>query len=153
MSNDSKQPPPDKEQIIANAIWFNFYGLILAGIGWYIYRREQHERSHLKEVKGVIVDSVKRRKDKTSTDYEYAPVIEFKNNGDPVRFSRASYESYTRSVGTEVIVRYDPQAPQTTAYMLDPWNGLLIWLPFAMAALVFAGGFNALWQLVRSRKG
>jgi len=76
MTSNPEQPPIDTEQVIANAIWFNLYGLMLAGGGWYMHQREQHERSHFKEVKGVIVDSVKRRKDKSLTDYEYAPVIE-----------------------------------------------------------------------------
>jgi len=78
--------------------------------------------------------------------------LKFKNNGDPVRFNRTPHESYARSIGTEVIVRYDPQAPQATAYLLDPWNGLLLWLPIVMATFAFVGGFHALWQLVRSRR-
>lgn len=150
MSSNVEQPFLDREQEIANAAWFSLYGLIFTGCGCYAQTKEQYERSHWQEVKGTIVDSVKRHKENTLTDYEYAPVIEFTHRGKPIRFQRTPYESYARSTGTEVLVRYDPQAPQATAYLLDPWNGLLVWLPFIMAGLVFGGGLHALWKLARS---
>lgn len=150
MSSNTAQSSLNKEQKITNAIWFNVDGLFLAGAAWYAHNKEQYEQSQLKEVKGTIVDFVKRRKDKSLTDYEYAPVIEFANNSEIVRFNHIPHESYARSTGTEVLVRYNPQDPQTTAYMLDPWHDLLIWLPFVIAGLVFIGGFHALWKLVRS---
>uniref|UniRef100_B8HT31 DUF3592 domain-containing protein n=1 Tax=Cyanothece sp. (strain PCC 7425 / ATCC 29141) TaxID=395961 RepID=B8HT31_CYAP4 len=150
MATNPETRPLDREQEMVNAIWLNLCGLLFAGGGWYVHHKEQYERSHFKEVKGLIVDSVRRRKD-NSLDYEYAPVIEFRHNGDPIRFNPIPHESYVRSTGTEVVVRYDPQTPQTTAYLLDPWHGLLIWLPFVMAGLAFSGGLHALWKLLRSR--
>jgi hypothetical protein len=153
MSSNPEQSPLNKEQEVANAIWLNLYALILSGAGWYVHNKEQYERSHFQEVTGKIVGSVKRRKENTLTDYEYAPVIEFTNNGEPIRFNRTPHESYARSTGTEVLVRYNPQNPEATAYILDPLHGLLVWLPFVMAGLAFVGGLRAVWKLVRSSKG
>lgn len=150
MSSNVEQPPLNQEQEIANAVWFNLCGVMFAGGGWYAHTKEQYEQLHFQEVKGVIVDSVMRRKEQSLTDYEYAPVIEFVHNGQPIRFNRMPDESSARATGTEVIVRYDPQNPQATAYLLDPWHGLLLWVPFFMAGLAFVGGFHALWKLVRS---
>ncbi|HEY9727261.1 MAG TPA: DUF3592 domain-containing protein [Chroococcales cyanobacterium] len=153
MPSNPSQPAIDREQEIANAVWLNLYGLILAGAGWYVHKKEQYEHSHFKQVKGTIVGSVQHRKQNTLTDYEYAPVIEFMDNGKKIQFNRIPYESFARSTGTEVIVRYDPQFPQTSAYILDPWNDLLVWLPFVMAGLAFIGGLHALLKLLRARVG
>jgi hypothetical protein len=57
MPSNRSQPAIDREQEIANAFWLNLYGLILAGAGWYVHKKEQYERSHFKEVKGTIVNA------------------------------------------------------------------------------------------------
>jgi hypothetical protein len=55
MPSNPSQPAIDREQEIANAFWLNLYGLILAGAGWYVRKKEQYERVFVRHLEQFLL--------------------------------------------------------------------------------------------------
>ncbi|GEM_PF-1532652 len=137
-------PPPKDPEEIFSAIFGLVLGLLFIAGGVWVRHIETHERATLTETQGTVVDSVKRRERSTTDNQEkdtYAPVIEFLDNGDRTRFT-GKYVSYRSSNGHNVVVRYDPAQPTTTARVVEPLEGLTAWGMFGMggAVVIFSLG-------------
>jgi Protein of unknown function (DUF3592) len=134
MSPQAQQSNSDEK---LSAIIGLVLGLLFIAVGFWVRHIEAQERALLTETQGTVVDRVSRREHDTTTNEEritYAPVIEFLTNGDRTRFT-GKYDSSRFSNGTNVVVRYHPQQPATTARVVDPLEGLTAWGMFGMGGL------------------
>jgi hypothetical protein len=131
-------------------------GLAFLAGGWWVHRNDSHQRVHWMETAGTIVDrDIWRQRDLGKKDFlqpdtytvTYAPVVEFTVNQRKLRF-KGSYDSTPPSLGNQVVVRYDPAAPESSARVVDPFEGLT---PWAMAALGLYAAGPALWSMARDR--
>ncbi|MBG1245581.1 DUF3592 domain-containing protein [Nostoc sp. NZL] len=118
-------------------------GLVFIFGGFWVRNKVAHERAMLIEAEGTVVDSISRRErdSKDKLIETYAPVIEFLAKSDRIRFI-GNYESYRSSNGNKVVVRYEPKQPQTTAFVVNPLEGLVDVGMFGMGGLVIVSSLG-----------
>jgi hypothetical protein len=138
------QTPPSRNSF--GAVFSVVVGvLFVVGAVW-LRNVEARERVTLHETSGTVVDSLKHREHNNTTGKDsdsYEPVIEFQVNGVPTRFT-GSRESYQQSNGNQVVVRYDPGSPATTARVVDAFEGLVPWTMFGMGGIGLLSGLGEL---------
>jgi hypothetical protein len=121
-------------------------GLLFLGAGYGVNRLTAYRQATFTETQGTVVDSLYRR-DLTQNRDTYAPVIEFRANGEPTRFI-GSYETFRSSNGHRVAVRYNPERPAATAEIINPLED---WVPWGVGGLGGAAAIASLAALIPVR--
>ncbi|MFZ5441386.1 MAG: DUF3592 domain-containing protein [Myxococcota bacterium] len=119
----------DPDRLIKNGFAL-FVGLVFLALGGWLRAKDVDEAEHWVEVRGTVVDSVKRRDVERNED-TWAPVVEYEVDGEKRRLN-GRYETYRQSEGNPAVLRYEPSDPDGTVHLVGALDGLI---PFALLAL------------------
>lgn len=134
------------DRLISNGVAL-LAGVVLVGAGLWLRSNDAREQATQVEVRGAVVDSVKRRDVDRKQD-TFAPVIEYEAAGQKLRVTGA-YETFRQSEGNPVVVRFDPANPEGTAHVIGALDGLV---PAGVIALGAAGLLAGVVGLFRKRE-
>ena len=129
---------PDIDRLLRHGVPI-ITGVVLLSAAAWVHQKDEVEAAQWVEVRGRIVDAVRER-----DGDQWAPVVEFEANGQRFR-ETGSYSSSRPSTGSELFVRYDPEAPEKSARILGPFDALVAPVVFVMGlAALLTGIIGAL---------
>lgn len=110
---------PDIDRLLRHGLPI-ITGVVLLGASAWVAQRDSDERAHWTEQRVKVIELTRFR-----SEDQWAPIIEFEANGRHIRHT-GSYSSSRLGEGSEVTIRFDPAAPESTVRILQPFEEFVV---------------------------